>query len=408
MRLAILLAGAVVPLLLWASLPLASEGAGTRDRSDALQRRIDAGQRRVDSKRRVEGVLTSDVARYSARIAGLQDRIDRVGVRLADTERELTRQHALLEQLQSQLRRERARLARLRTRLRLVQGLLARRMVELYKADRPDLVTVVLNSDGFASLLERTEFLRRISDHDRRIIGVVRRARDQATASAQKLGGLARRRGAVTDAIQRRRDSIASDQRDLVTSRTSYDRLRSAKARLLDKTRSSRRRAEDEVRSLQAQQAKIRRALQAAQKRNAAALPQNMPPSQRGSGQFRWPINGTITSPFCESRAWEACHPGLDIGAPEGTPIRAAAAGKVVLMQPVAASGGYGNYTCVQHSASLSTCYAHQSRFGTTVGATLRQGQVLGYVGNTGRSFGAHLHFEARISGSVVNPLNYL
>ena len=93
---------------------------------------------------------------------------------------------------------------------------------------------------------------------------------------------------------------------------------------------------------------------------------------------------------------------------PSGTPIRAAAAGKVVLMQPEAASGGYGNFTCIQHTASLSTCYAHQSRFATSLGASVSQGQVIGYSGCTGLCFGPHLHFEVRINGAVTNPLNYL
>jgi murein DD-endopeptidase MepM/ murein hydrolase activator NlpD len=71
-------------------------------------------------------------------------------------------------------------------------------------------------------------------------------------------------------------------------------------------------------------------------------------------------------------------------------------------------TGGYGNYTCVQHTSSLASCYAHQVRYGTSVGANVSKGQVIGYVGNTGNSFGAHLHFEARVGGSPVNPMNYL
>ncbi len=101
-------------------------------------------------------------------------------------------------------------------------------------------------------------------------------------------------------------------------------------------------------------------------------------------------------------------HAGLDIAAAEGTPIRASANGRVALMQPVAASGGYGNYTCVQHTATLTSCYAHQVRFGTSMGANVKQGQVIGYVGNTGNSFGAHLHFEARRSGVPVSPMGFL
>jgi murein DD-endopeptidase MepM/ murein hydrolase activator NlpD len=62
----------------------------------------------------------------------------------------------------------------------------------------------------------------------------------------------------------------------------------------------------------------------------------------------------------------------------------------------------------VQHGASLSTCYAHQSSFGTSLGASVDKGQVIGSVGNTGNSFGAHLHFEVRVNGAPVNPMGYL
>jgi len=71
-------------------------------------------------------------------------------------------------------------------------------------------------------------------------------------------------------------------------------------------------------------------------------------------------------------------------------------------------TGGYGNYTCIQHTASLSTCYAHQSSYATSMGATVQQGQVIGAVGNTGHSFGNHLHFEVRVNGAPVSPLAYL
>ena len=127
-----------------------------------------------------------------------------------------------------------------------------------------------------------------------------------------------------------------------------------------------------------------------------------------GSGGMIWPVNGPITSPFCEARAWESCHPGIDIGVPSGTPIRAAASGRVVLLQGEGASGGYGNFTCLQHTASMSTCYAHQRNFAVSMGQSVSQGQVIGYSDCTGRCFGPHLHFEVRINGHVVNPMSYL
>jgi murein DD-endopeptidase MepM/ murein hydrolase activator NlpD len=126
-------------------------------------------------------------------------------------------------------------------------------------------------------------------------------------------------------------------------------------------------------------------------------------PIRRGKGDFIYPINGQFTSPF--GQRWGRLHAGIDLAAPTGRPIRAAAGGRVILAAP---TGGYGLYTCIAHSSSVSTCYAHQSRFGARVGDNVRQGDVIGYVGNTGHSFGAHLHFEVRINGKPVDPMGYL
>src|SRR4051812_14710907 len=77
-----------------------------------------------------------------------------------------------------------------------------------------------------------------------------------------------------------------------------------------------------------------------------------------GGGAFAWPVRGTVTSVFCERRPLETCHPGIDIAVPSGTPVLAAGDGRVTLVQPTGSSGGYGNFTCVAHSAAVSTCYA--------------------------------------------------
>src|SRR5919205_714251 len=87
----------------------------------------------------------------------------------------------------------RLRLARLRARLLQARRVLSQRLVEQYKSDRPDLVTVVLESNGFADLLERTEFMQRVSSQDARIIGIVRRAKAEATATAARLDRLEER-----------------------------------------------------------------------------------------------------------------------------------------------------------------------------------------------------------------------
>jgi murein DD-endopeptidase MepM/ murein hydrolase activator NlpD len=125
----------------------------------------------------------------------------------------------------------------------------------------------------------------------------------------------------------------------------------------------------------------------------------------QGSGIFVWPVRGPITSPFCERRSYETCHPGIDIAVPSGTPIHAADRGVVLF---AGSYGGYGNFTCIGHSKTLTTCYAHQSQFLVGAGDFVDKGQVIGRSGSTGNSTGPHLHFEVRINGQVVDPMLYL
>lgn len=279
------------------------------------------------------------------------------------------------------------------------------RLIQIYKSSKPDLMSVVLNSDGFVDLLERGEFIKRISDQDRKIVGIVRRAKADAARAELRLGRLERRQTSVTEIVRRRRDEVSAVRMELVGSRVGYRRTKQSKAAALGRVRDQRVQLESNVDELEAASRRIRDQLQAAQRRNNAGGP-SVPPIRRGTGRFIFPVNGPMTSSF--GPRWGRLHAGIDIPAPDGTPIRAADSGAVALLQGVGASGGYGNYTCIQHSATMSSCYAHQSRLGTTLDASVSQGQVIGYVGNTGNSFGAHLHFEVRVDGTPVDPMGYL
>lgn len=98
-------------------------------------------------------------------------------------------------------------------------------------------------------------------------------------------------------------------------------------------------------------------------------------------------------------------HSGLDMGAPSGTPIRAALAGTVTKSYY---SNSYGNYTIIDHGNGLTTAYAHQSKRLVAVGDTVEAGEVIGLVGSTGNSTGPHLHFEVRVNDNLQDPKNYL
>ena len=126
---------------------------------------------------------------------------------------------------------------------------------------------------------------------------------------------------------------------------------------------------------------------------------------------FLWPLPagwdtlsslyGTRTDPFTGR---PGNHTGIDIPASKNTEIYASKSG--VVITSTYNSGGYGNYVVVSHSDGTSTLYAHMNKRNATVGQTVSQGDVIGYVGTTGRSTGNHLHFEVRVNGSRVDPID--
>jgi murein DD-endopeptidase MepM/ murein hydrolase activator NlpD len=360
-----------------------------------LPQRIEKKRDQIAEARHKEGVLSTTIQRFGTRIESLQGEISATQERLDRAQRSLDRQRAELLEVRDRLEVARDRLERLRSELETARRVLAARLVEIYKSDSPDALTVVLEADGFGDLLERAEFLERISEQDSTITNRVRDLRDQARDQAIELADLEEQEQLAAERILAERDQIATAQSQLVASRDELAAARADKRGVLARVRESRVRAQEDLAALEAEQARVRAAL--ANPAPAAG------PIRQGSGQLIWPINGTFTSPF--GMRWGRLHAGIDLAAPEGTPIRAADSGRVVL---AAWTGGYGNYTCVQHTGSLSTCYAHQSSFATSNGANVGQGQVIGYVGNTGNSFGAHLHFEVRVNGSPVDPMGYL
>ncbi len=117
------------------------------------------------------------------------------------------------------------------------------------------------------------------------------------------------------------------------------------------------------------------------------------------------PVSGTVSSRF--GIRGGSTHKGLDIAAPAGTPIYAAASGKVIT-SAYGWNGGYGNYVVIDHGDGINTAYGHCSSLVAQPGQTVNQGDLIAYVGNTGDSYGNHLHFEVRVNGVAQNPQNYL
>jgi murein DD-endopeptidase MepM/ murein hydrolase activator NlpD len=373
--------------------------------SSSLPQKIGKARDQIAGKRAREGVLTTQISAYQVRIRSLQGDISGLQQRQDKVQIELNAKQAELASVRDRLQRTQDRLARLRAKLAASKRTLAARMVALYKDDAPNMVTVVLSADGFGDLLDRADYIGRISDQDNRIITGVRDLAAQVGRQAKQLAVLERQARDAANSIQAKRDEIAAAKGTLVSRQSDLVSARNQRDTALSSIRASRSELESHLHVLEGHQAQIEARLRAASSGGGVAIgPAG--PIKRGSGNFIWPVNGPIVSPF--GMRWGRLHAGVDIAVPSGTPIRAAAAGTVAFTQPESSSGGYGNYTCIQHGGGISTCYAHQSSFGVSSGQSVSQGQVIGSSGCTGHCLGPHVHFEVRVNGAPVDPLGYL
>ncbi len=350
-----------------------------------LQGKLDSKKSALSDAQAKKGVLTTDIDNYNNKIDSLTGQVAALRNREAVVRADLRDAQSRLNDEQHNLRVQRERLAHSIKVLR-------QRLIAIYKTGQPDALTVVLESDGYNDLLQRSEYLSRIQQQDSSIVDNVRQLRNEAKDTVVRIRG-------VRDEIAAKKRELERTKGELVQRKDQLATARADSQKLLSKTKDHIHKLDNDVSDIEG---KIQKQLMAAS--GTAPLPAG--PIRQGSGRFIWPVNGPITSPF--GMRWGTLHPGVDIGVPAGTPIRAAGDGTVALMQPEASSGGYGNYTCIDHGGGLSTCYAHQSRQITTVGQHVSQGDVIGYVGCTGYCFGDHLHFEVRINGQVTDPMPYL
>lgn len=367
-----------------------------------LQSELESKQSQLEKTEERKGVLTTTIAGFKDKIDRLTAEVAEIRTREAAVRERLAAKQAELDEAVAELDAAQTRLDKVRSHLKRALGALRERLVAMYEMGSPDVLSVIVGSSNLNDLAARTEYLDRLHGMDEAVVGRVRDLRDQVK-------GLVTRLRDSKNRIEDARDAIASEKEALTTARAS---LQSHQAELVA-ARHDREAAlakvsqhEEELDGdLSEIQGKI-----AAQLAETGSAPLPAGPIKGGSGSMIWPVDGPVVSGF-GSRTINGSyeyHPGIDIAVPEGTPIRAALTGTVSLQQSEAESGGYGNYTCLDHGGGLSTCYAHQSSFGVSLGQSVSQGDVIGYTGCTGYCLGPHLHFEVRINGSVTDPMGYL
>ena len=215
----------------------------------------------ADRQRAREQSLTGDVARLGGLVSRIEGQLAGLQRRRAQVEAELAADQARLDRLQAALRAERVRLSRLRARLAEARQVLSERMVALYKTQEPHLVTLVLEARGFADLVERAAFLRRIESQDTRIIETVRDARVEARTAVGRLARDEARQARITAAVQARRNAVASMTEAVAARRAALVEARAIRVAALQSTRAGRRSVEARIAKLEAAQARAANAV---------------------------------------------------------------------------------------------------------------------------------------------------
>jgi peptidoglycan hydrolase CwlO-like protein len=234
-------------------LAFAVVGAGTHL---AIAQDPGALRNHIDRQKGRERQLASAAARLGRLERATSHAVDVMAARLAEAQGDLARWQARLAETQRELRVTRERLVRLRARLAESRRALATMLRQRYTADTPDVVSVVLDAKGFADVLERIEFLRRVQRSDTLIVDAVRRGRDDARHDERVLAALEPRQREQTAAVRSQRDALGRMTAALQSRRAALAQARAARLAALSNTVASRRRAEGELSRLLAAQAR--------------------------------------------------------------------------------------------------------------------------------------------------------
>lgn len=362
--------GAVAATLLATLLvPAAGSVAGPQSKLDAKRAALEKIHARTD-------VLEADAT-------SLRGRIDTLNAAITDLQIEINALDADIAEIESDVRTEQAKIDATQKKVDRIETAATQQAVILYKTGSTDQLDALLDSESLGELNDRIELLGVAAQKNTAVL--VRYHRYQLQVEAQRRE-LFEKKMELVDTRSVRTKALS--QRDELRARLNADlHTLNIKLGVLH----------DHEELLEKDIARMTGMIQEFQAKQAVEA---LGTSAQG---FIWPLNGAITSPY--GYRWGRMHTGIDIDGYTGQPIVASKAGVVIMASYYS---GYGNTVIVDHGGGIATLYAHMSSFAASNGQSVDQGQVVGYVGCTGSCTGDHLHFEVRVAGSPVNPLDYL
>jgi len=366
--------------------------------ADDLEAQIQKEQQKLEYIQNKISQHKSQAAAYGKQEQNLLTKLEEV-----NQKEELTKQKIKVLELKE--KKLNARIADLTQKIKREEALLAKakdalsnRVVSLYKYGSLSQYKLLFAAENVQEALSMSYLLGRVARADSELILEVKERKTSLESSKRQLQG--------------QKQELVSNRKALEAERSELLRTQNEQKRLLAEIRRQKNLHEQAAAELAASQRELQdkiKSLLAEKRRRAAASKGRTATLTAPKGRLLWPVNGPINSTF-GTRVHpvfktKIVHTGLDIEAPHGTPVKAAARGEVLFTGWLK---GYGQVIILDHGGDMTTVYAHLSGIDVREGQVVEQGTPIGRVGNTGVATAPHLHFEVRINANAVDPLNYL
>lgn len=339
-------------------------------------------------------------------IVNLDERIQVTSAKISTLEGEISSLNKDIKENQDKLEEAQVNLNENTEALRM-------RLREMYKRGNVNYLEVILNSKDIEELLRNNEIISSIAKADRELIEFIGEQIETIKETEERLQIDKAKLSANKAAVINERQSYQA----AIDAKNNYMKVLESNLELykaeFEKAQANWDSLDAEIVRLQKQISEQKKAEEAAARaRKATRVHSNITVSSapRNGQKYTWPVPGhySISSPYGYRvhpiLGYSKFHSGIDIPAPSGTPIVAAKSGTVIMSKLMS---GYGNVVMIDHGDTV-TVYAHCSALNVNVGDSVNAGDVVAFVGSTGLSTGAHLHFEVRVNGSTVNPLGYV
>ena len=435
----------VVALALLALLPtvaLAQSGE-LRDGLDTVERDRTQAERDLDEARAREGDARERLIAVEAELEVIDAGLAALEQRHAAAEEAEAEARAAAQQARTQLEAVLDELAQTEDEFDLAKQQLEARVRAAFKYGQVSFLEAFTGTTDIVEFLNSSTYVARVLEVDKELVDEVNTllaAVERQRAAAQQLRVDAEREAAAAEAAATEVAAAVAEQQELAEQ---LEQRRAEREAVYAELQDDRAAIEDHLEGLEAESARIesqlaeiarqqaaeqarleaeRQAREAAQEQasgggtaggSTAEGSTADPGSTSDVGGWLRPSSGRLTSGF--GPRWGRNHNGVDIAAPIGTPVVASAAGTVVhatnACNPTSSwgcGGGFGNHVIIAHPGGLATVYAHLSTVATGSGQQIGAGQAVGGIGNSGSSYGAHVHFEVREAGVPRNPCGYI